>query len=217
MLNRPGQTLVEVLLSIAIIVVGLVSLVATLVNIQSSAQFSSEEAIALQIAKEPLEVARFIRDSNWLEREDGSTVDYADGLASTTETGDYTGIYTWSPATVDPGTAITFNFTADDASHATTTVYKSSNGTYRQFSTTPGGSWLNSGYSRFVTMYPICSFDGGVTEQFITVDGSDCPTTYAGTVEIGRQVVSTVVWLSHGNNHSRVLETRLYNWRYGSL
>ena len=68
-------------------------------------------------------------------------------------------------------------------------------------------------YSRFITLYPICSNDAGITEEFISNDKEDCVTTY-GSLEIGVQAEVTVTWSSRGTSHTRVIAERLYDWRY---
>lgn len=209
-----GQTLIEVLLAITIIVVGIVSLVTALINTQTTATASIEEAVAVQLGREAIEATRFMRDSNWLEREQGLGSAYDDGLTSGTESNDYSAVYLWNPPQTNLEVAIQFNFVADNTSALQTIVYQNSTGVYRQFSSAPGPTWSATSYSRYLTFYPICSSDGGITEQLITADGSDCSTAFPGTTEIGRQVLVTVLWSSRGNSHTRILEERMYDWRY---
>lgn len=208
---RPGQTLVEVLLALAIILVGLLSLTSALINTQLTASTAVEEGVAIQLAREGVEAARFIRDRNWLEREDGLGTSYFAGLRSSTEANDYTAIYTWNPPQSDPSAAISFDFTPN-VSDSSTLVYQSAAGLYRQNTTVLGG-FTPTIFSRFITLYPICSGDGGLTETFVTSDGQDCITTL-GSSEIGMQVAVTVTWSSRGTSHTRVIAERLYDWRY---
>lgn len=210
---RSGQTLVEVLLSLAIILVGLLSLTSALINTQLTASTAVEESVAIQLGREGVEAARFLRDRNWLEREDGLGTSYFDGLRSSSTPDDYTAIYTWNPPQTDPSAAISFDFTPNVGSNLTT-VYKSAAGLYRQSSTVLGG-FTPTIYSRFITLYPICSSDGGLTETFITGDGQVCPLTSLGeSTEIGVQAEVTVTWSSRGTSHTRVIAERLYDWRY---
>lgn len=219
-MHKPaGQSLIEVLLALTIIIVGMVSLVSALINTQNTATASLEETIAVQMGREALEAARFVRDSNWLERENGlgtakSGTQFNEGLASTTEANDFSGIYLWNPASTNPSTAIQFDYTADTSTDSSTTVYQNLAGLYRQFTTAPGATWQATKYSRYVTLYPICSSDGGLVEQLLSGDGSDCTTTYPGTTQIGVQVRVAVSWSSRGVTKTRVLEERLYDWRY---
>ncbi|MBI4407586.1 MAG: type II secretion system protein [Candidatus Kerfeldbacteria bacterium] len=215
MIRRPGQTLVEVLLSLAIILIGLLSLTSALINTQLTASTAVEESVAIQLGREGVEAARFIRDRNWLEREDGSGTAFNVGLESdgTIEADDYTAIYTWNPPQSNPTSAISFSF-LPDTSDTSAIVYQSPIGLYRQTSSTiiPGG-WTATIYSRFITLYPICSNDAGLTETVITSDAQDCVKTHS-SLEIGVQVEVTVTWSSRGTSHTRVITERLYDWRY---
>lgn len=214
-MQRPaGQTLVEVLLALTIIIVGMVSLVSALINTQSSATASLEETVAVQLGREGIEAARFVRDSNWLERENGLGTQFNAGLQSATEANDYTGVYIWNVPQTDPGLAVAFDFAADVSTATATTVYQNAAGLYRQFPSPPGATWKATPYLRYVTLYPICSSDGASLPQFVTTDGTDCATAFPGTTQVGVQVMVTVTWTSRGVARSRILEERMYDWRY---
>ncbi|MFA6474909.1 MAG: hypothetical protein WCV88_01760 [Patescibacteria group bacterium] len=206
-----GQTLIEVLLSITIIITGLVTLITTLVNAQASSNTTVQDVVALYLARENVEAVRFIRDSNWLKRDNGLTVVYDDGLHSGTETDDYTGIYLWKQTLSDPGTALSLDFTSDSITATQATIYQNGAGLYRQFLAPPGSGWTTTPYRRFVTLYPICSTDGGVTQVLLSADEQNCGSL---SQQIGIQVKAEVQWESHGSTHSRVIEEQLYDWKY---
>lgn len=207
-----GQTLLEVIISAAIIVTGIVSLVTLIVYIQTSSRITYQEAIAMGLAQEGIEAARFVRDSNWLEREAGSGSNFYDGLY-TMATLDYTAIYQWNPIATDPAVAMNFNFTPDTSTDAATTVYQTPDNQYRQTTGTAPGGWKATTYTRYMTFYPICSDDGGMTESLITADGQSCATTL-GLTQIGVQAVAEVSWENSGRIYTRTLEERLYDWKY---
>lgn len=208
-----GQTLLEVIISAAIIVTGIVSLVSLIISIQSSSRLTYQEAIALGLAQEAIEAARFIRDSNWLEREAGTGANFYDGLYSTSGgTTDYTAIYRWRPPQTDPALAVTFDFIPDDDTHSAVVVYsENASGRYRQTTGSTTGLTATP-YSRFITLYPVCSTDGGLTETVLTADGETCAAI--SSTQIGIQVLSQVSWENSGETMKRVLEERLYDWKY---
>lgn len=208
-----GQTLLEVIISAAIIVTGIVSLVTLIVYIQTSSRLTYQEAIAMGLAQEGIEAARFVRDSNWLEREAGSGANFYDGLYDAM-TLDYTAIYRWRSTMSDPAVAVAFDFAPDSATDAAAIVYMTGSNQYRQIASSPPGGWKATPYTRFMTLYPICSDDGGITESLITADGQSCATTFAGTTQIGVQAVVEVSWENSGTVHTRTLEERLYDWKY---
>ena len=209
---RPGQTLIEVLLSLAIIVVGILSLTSALINAQVTAAASTEAAVAVQLAREPIEAARFIRDSNWLERENGAGTDFNDRLSSSTEANDYTATYQWNAQLANLDNAVRFNFDADDSSDSDTAIYRGPAGLFRHPPTTSLPGFDITIYSRYVTLFPICSSDGGLTETVLTGDGQDCGVD----TQIGIQVVSLVMWSSRNSDRTVMLEERLYDWRYAT-
>lgn len=210
-----GQSLIESLVAITIIVVGLVSLIGLLISSRTQSNITENEALAVELGSEALEAARFVRDSNWLEIEDGNTtVNYYDGLRSGTN---YNGIYRWNRALANPATAITFQFiggsTGIESDQAK--VYQDGAGFYRQTQTTPPATWTPTQFRRWVSIYPICYVIGatpfGDTDYLIEKDGDVCA---AGDVEVGIQVIVQMRWDAPGGIHDRYFEERLYNWKY---
>jgi Tfp pilus assembly protein PilV len=64
-MNKKGQSLVEVLVSVGIIIMGIVPIIGLVsVNARVSSRVK-EEAIGVELAREGIEVVRNIRDSNW--------------------------------------------------------------------------------------------------------------------------------------------------------
>lgn len=210
-----GQTLLESLIAIAIILIGVTSLAGLLVNVISNSRVALAETRATQLAQEALEGARYVRDSNWLKREDGTIdsttgrlVDYSKGLRNGSN---MTAIYVWdatSSATSDA--AITFNFTAattiDDA--AAIVYQNTTSGYFLQTTSTTG--LKNTGFRRLVTFQFIC-FDTVSTTE--TVSSSACGPS---TIEVGIQVTATIQWVSQGAKTQRSFSEKLYNWKYAN-
>lgn len=214
-----GQTLLESLLAIAIILIGIVSLASLLINVMSNSRVALAETRVTQLAQEALEGARYVRDSNWLKREDGvldSTtgrlIDYAQGLRGSS--GDTTAIYLWNPdPAATPDAAITFNFTAANAiTDAAAIVYQDTSGYFRHATGTVPSDWKNTGFQRLVTFEPIC-FDTTETDLSIaeTVESSSCS---AGTIEVGLQTTVQISWVSSGVATQRNFVEKIYNWKY---
>lgn len=211
--HQSGQTLLEVIIAIAIIAIGMMSLISLLINTQITGANTQDEFVVIELGREAIEAARFVRDSNWLAQENGQTTPWNAGLRDAVDPTDYTGIYVWTPAQTNPALALAFNFLPDVSTHAATKVYRTPAGYYQQMvgavPSIPPNNWTATPYSRFVTFYPICSSTLGVTESFVSVDGTVCATT-----QIGVQVVVTIQWSSRGTPHTRTFEERLYNWKY---
>lgn len=210
-----GQSLIESLVAITIIVVGLVSLIGLLISSRTQSNITENEALAVELGSEALEAARFVRDSNWLEIEDGNTtVNFYDGLRSGTN---YNGIYRWNRALADPAAAITFQFISGSSGIESDAakMYQDVDGFYRQTQITPPSAWTPTHFRRWVTTYPICYVRGatpfGANDYLIENDGDACA---AGDVEVGVQVIVHMRWEAQGSTHDRYFEERLYNWKY---
>ena len=64
--SRKGETLVEVLVAVFLLVVGALGAVQLLGNATVNNQLAKERVIATNLAREGLEAVRSIRDTNWL-------------------------------------------------------------------------------------------------------------------------------------------------------
>ncbi len=209
--TNSGQSLIEALIAITVLVVGIISLISLLMNARSTAREVEKETIATQLGAEVMEAARFVRDSNWLRREDGDgTAEYYDGLRDGTL---YNGYYTWDPTSADPGTAIMFRFTSGGPTTDQEKIWIDGSDYYRQHQI-PGSilGWTESGFERIVSTYPIC-YATGVGEYLITADGDTC----ASDTEIGIQVRVQITWTIAGDEHVRIFEERLYDWKYAEI
>lgn len=219
MYSPKGQSLIESLIAITIIIVGVVSLIGLLISSRTQSNLTENEALAVQLGSETLEAARFIRDSNWLEIEDGDTsVNFYDGLRSGTN---YNGVYKWNRLNTDPNTAITFQFISGSSAINSNQakIYQDANGFYRQVQTaTPPGGWTETQFRRWVTIYPICYATGstpfGDYDYILENDGETCADAGVPYVEVGVQVIAHVQWQAQGQTHDRYFEERLYNWKY---
>lgn len=64
-MKKNGQTLLEIVVAVAIILLVLVALVSAVVSANRNAQFAKNQALATQYAHEGLEKARETRDKDW--------------------------------------------------------------------------------------------------------------------------------------------------------
>lgn len=65
-LNQRGETLIEVLLAIMILLIGVISVVKLFESVAINRQIIKERIIATNLAREALEATRNLRDTNWL-------------------------------------------------------------------------------------------------------------------------------------------------------
>lgn len=209
----PGQTLLEALLAISVILIGVISLISLLIQMRITSAETINEAYATQLGREAIEAARYVRDSNWLKIENGENVTFDTGLRHATAA-DYTAIYTWNPDSTDPDVALQFDFIPNDMSNNVTMVYSDDQGYWRQ--TTDAdvvAGWQTTLFRRFVSFYPICFNTDTETERLLTADNQTCASNEG---LVGIQVRVQVDWKNHGQISSRVFEDRLYNWKYAN-
>ena len=197
--SQAGQTLIEAIIAVGVILVGIMSAVTLTVATISAARTSDFSVVAYNLAREGIEVARARRDSNWLERERGINRQWDDSLYNNT---DYTATAEFNPTSND----WSFNYTPDDPTaclnNNTCRLYRDSNGLY-----THNATGTASPFYRLVSLLPICQ-DGTV----ITQEGQRCGVT---NPKVGVEVRSVVRWREKNRiDESRLIE-RIYNWRLG--
>jgi len=219
MINKKGQTLLEVIIAIVILTVGVISIVTLSITSQIMARKSSYTLIATNLAREGIEYARYVRDSNWLEIEAGSLEpdqwDYKlYSYNATTGKYDYASGLNFNPTSVVGGImSIEYIWWLRSIDDAAAKIYIDPNNYYRQ----NVSSFEETPYNRIIAFNPICS--DGTDEQII--DGlacfgncDDCATTYgSGYEKIGIQVVSHVQWTDNDTTYDKKLEEKLYAWK----
>lgn len=198
MRTNQGQSLLEAIVAIGIIVTSISSAL-TLISNSIRAEKESEFSVtAGNLAREGVEVVRNIRDSNWLA---GRPWD--DGLAGAGF--DYTGVPAFTPA----ANAWQIQFAADALGDDQAQVFRYSTGTggptvglYVQAAAQPADT-VATPYRRLATLDPICD-DGS-----IKTSGAQCDPA----LKIGLRASVTVQWLNAGRPRQVTAEERLYDWR----
>lgn len=196
--------MLETIVALGIIVSGVVGMLNLTISNQTATEDSSERLIATNLGREGVEVARNIRDTNWLSCEIVAGVlacsNWDAGLVSGTDTA---AVPLFNAAT----NAWTIDFTPDAITHAYARVWRYSAGVAgnigAQFQTSeamPANATLTL-YERLLDLSSICADK--------TVSASCAP----GNPKIGIRVQSTVQWTARGRENSLTVEERLFNWR----
>ncbi|MFH1112194.1 MAG: hypothetical protein V1712_03990 [Patescibacteria group bacterium] len=215
-----GQGLLEAMLAIGLILIGLGAvLTLTLKNI-SAVIDSGQRVVAVNLAREGIDVVRGIRDSNWLaasnsdpnrlwdhDYDDSEEVVAANLVPSADDQGARAILTLPSSTLIAP-----VNFSIDfidsrDVNDDSFKLYRDS-ATYEWYQEDFS---LNkeTGFNRMILLDPICESAG------VKAGESDCP---AGDVKIGIRVQVQVAWnttgIFGGINHRQLEVTEyLYNWR----
>ena len=201
-----GQTLLEVLIAISILVVVLVTTISLIVASIKAGRESTNKLIGTSLAREAIEMVRNIRDSNWATT---ATLYWDSGLSSGTDNSFAPVVplaSSTSPLYMDPTPSL---FT--DASY--TAIKQSGNEYVQGF----GIAGLNTQFFRMVYLNPICQKDTG--EEFIAYQTEQAVCGQASTSvqdypnKVGIRVIVEVRWSSSSSTKHVTIEDHLYNWQ----
>ncbi|MFA6198453.1 MAG: hypothetical protein WC734_04885 [Patescibacteria group bacterium] len=214
--NRSGIGLLEAMVALLVLMIGIVSVMVLMLANTTAARVSRDQIIASNLARESVEIARSIRDSNWLKIEgnekhlDGSAYKWDDGLWDATNT-----LYGAYPTHDDTALTWSLVYTAAAPGADVWKVYLDSTGfpaggLYNQYAGAVPAAATVTKYTRKIYTYPIC-YDAVGNESILNADGQTCALT--GTTKIGVQVKAQVRWVDNGNNRTVSVEAKLYNWK----
>lgn len=195
--DRRGQSFIEAMVAITIIVTSITSSLALVQSSITAARIGGSQVIAANLAREGIEVVRSMRDGNWLAGRS-----FQEGLTDlSTKT---------ARPVLDLSTGTwSLSFTATSLTEDNAIVRLSREGAYLQADVEPVGS-SRSPYARTLTLDYICRDDGIGTER-IVVGGDGCGGT---ETLIGLDVLSQVRWSTGvGTPRTLTVEERLYDWR----
>ena len=188
-----GQGLLEAIIAVAVIAVGLSAVLALAGNNLKVSNISAQQVVAVNLAREGVEIIRNKRDSNWL-----AGLPFETGIIGTAS--DTEGVLEFDPAA---GTW-TMNFGPDNFSDPDTIIYRNDqSGTYQGVhrQAQPSG-YTPTIYKRLIYINPICA---NAMDSF----ASNC-----GVGQLrGLRVLSTVQWSEKGNTRVYSVEERLFDWR----
>ncbi len=195
MINKQGQGLLEAIIATSIIVVGISGVMSLSGSNLVASNISTQELLAINLAREGVEIITNIRDSNYLD----NSLSWDNGLNSGGNNDD--GILEYNDAT----NTWSVDFLSNNTTFADsgTIMYLDPNTKmYRQNSTIVSG-WEPTQYKRLVNINRICDTD--VTDY---VDNQQC----SGST-VGYRILSEVEWSDRGNTRSVTIEKRIFNWR----
>ncbi|MDD5040082.1 MAG: type II secretion system protein [Patescibacteria group bacterium] len=202
-INNRGQTILEMLVAITILVIALVATAVLIVTSIRASKESRNRLIASNLAREAIEIARNMRDSNWLNPQPSTSWD--SGLAVGAVTVPRIDPPNWATAPTELVVSTGFS---DPAARVWF-----DNTMYVQGALAPGGSPTE--FYRVVYLNPICG-DGADGEMIADPGTTDtCGNgEYSGyATEIGVRVLVEIRWPKSDSHTKEVLEDRLYNWQ----
>lgn len=225
--NKKGQGILEVVFSISVVTIGLISIVSLVlfnINVQN---YNHNILIASNLAREGIEIVRNVRDSNWLD----PAKEWDDSLFITEEEPTIYKddnsfiILTWDqwptppiescgydivPAGVSWQDCINEKFDLGYALCRISTIPLYNNPEHKTFS--QGGYFLegeDTNFYRMIYINEICDIFGH--EKILTNHQERCQDY--GYPKIGMQIISKVGWNHKGVVQTIEAEERLYNWK----
>ena len=194
--NQKGQSLLELLVALSILVVALTATIVLIVTSINAGREARNKLVATSLAREGIEIVRNIRDSNWIDTTDPS---WDDGLI-----GDNT-----ATPVIDGTNPVTLNFSDNNF-----TVIKLDNNAYLQGSTAPD---TDTQFYRLLYLNPICQDSSN--SEVIVDQNDDFTCGQSGTPvefypnKVGLRVISEVHWPAADSNKKVIIEDRLYDWQ----
>jgi hypothetical protein len=203
-IDQKGQSVVEVLVAISIIVLALIGFLT-----QSTSNFltvaeSYDRMVGANLAREVMESVRAHRDSNWLKACPDPATDctfWDDGLYNVD---DYTAASSFDPATGE----FLLDFAPDNIDDCildnSCLIYQQLDGVYNHVPVVD----QDTKFYRLVTLSPICADTIDCGGDGICDDGQVCLSD-----KIGIKVKVHVRWFIRDDARNVEVEDYLYNWR----
>jgi len=195
--NKSGFTILEVLISIGIIIIGIFAVLTLTVSTMTTNDKALEYTIAANLAREGIELVRNRRDTNWYNEENFD-------LGLTDPDFPLTNLYT---AIIDYNDA-EFDFVPDTID----AVFCKLKRQFGVYSYDAGGE--DTAFSRLIYLNDICldlSADPIASGEVVKDSGDHCD---AGYIKIGINVESKVKWTTKGQKtRTLIINNRIYDWR----
>jgi type II secretory pathway pseudopilin PulG len=203
--KESGETLIEAMLAMAVILLALIGLL----SLSSFNYLSSRETfnrnIALDLAREGIELARNVRDSNWFRgcsdlSKPANCFAWNTGLCENINTKFIPVFDTNTNKWILQKTAKDLKTCVEDK---TCLMNKTSLGVY-----SPQVTGEATRFYRLLEINPICKNEAECGGDGVCQNGEKC----VGE-QIGMQLLSFVRWQETNTMRNAKLEERLYNWR----
>jgi len=201
--NQKGQSLMELLVALFILVSALAATVVLIVTSINAGRESRQRLISTNFAREGIEIVRNVRDSNW---SDDTGVAWDDGLTDSN--------YVTAIPLLDDTNPISLSF--DDYINPTPALIdnmniKTDDTVYLQGQGLAENATV---YYRLIYINPICQKSDGTEGIGVKDSTENCATQFdANYTKVGIRVISEVHWKAYDSNKKVIVEDRLYNWQ----
>ncbi|MDO8668682.1 MAG: hypothetical protein Q7K65_00105 [Candidatus Buchananbacteria bacterium] len=211
--NQNGQSLLELVVAIGVITVGLFSVWNLFISNFNGEQESGARVLAINLAREGVEIVKNIRDSNWLYIDNNDNCSY-NGI-------DYDPC-NWDSGLSGDGTGVAQNIFSDSVYIDYANVDNISDDKAKIYQDPTSGLYSHDNlgqptiYRRFIEIKNICCAD---VNSDLKCDDLSVDFTVKDTVcleselKVGLDVKSTVSWSINGQNRQTFVNERFFNWK----
>lgn len=196
--QRSGQSLLEAVIAIGVILVSTISATTVIVSTIGLGQASENRIVAVNLAREGIEIVRGVRDSNWQKRSQNETNSFTGGV-----------IYAWNDSNLAAPTTLA-DSTTPVAGNNFISNYSASKGMFLDVAS--GGDYKV--YTTGAVYYQKCAgsctaspYSRTITVQYKT----ETPAGFTAAIPY-LLVTSRIDWNNHGAKTYSAIE-RLYDWR----
>ncbi|OGY79665.1 MAG: hypothetical protein A3B74_02740 [Candidatus Kerfeldbacteria bacterium RIFCSPHIGHO2_02_FULL_42_14] len=223
--TQTGQTLLEVIIAIGVITVGIIGTIALVITSTKAGNVSQNELIATNLAREGIEVARSIRDNNWLAIEANTPgVTWDQDLFDPAAPGGGLAGFTAIPLFDADNNQWSLDFDANDfittcTDHTCTQVFRTQDQLHQYADALPPGT-SEVPFARLVTLRPICR-DENNAEALLEDSSKVCADLAnqnglgAQVKKVGVEIESQVRYRVEQEEATYTLVDRVYNWKPG--
>ena len=184
----------EMLVVFFIISIGLYAAVALVMSNVTTQEYDADHIVAMNLAREMLELAQNKRDSNWL-----TSAAFDDGMLSLP--GGCTAVPHWD------GTDFPYFEPASSISDANAKVNQSNNPASQYMLTNQSGT--STRFSRLLTFAPICA----KPDHSETTVSPGCTCLAAYPDKVGMRAKADIQWVTKGRTRKLSVYTDLYDWK----
>ena len=198
--NQNGQSLMELIVAIGVIVAGVLGILTLIIATILAGKEGSNRIIAINLAREGIEIVRSIRDGNSVDTAGSAWDDGLNGGSNAT------------PIINSPGSTtavvLDFNHNFNAVNYTQVKIY---NDNYYVQGPSAGGAGIY--FFRRLDLQAICRNQNDLRDEKFTSFGN-CTIEYGSNYdEVGLRVISRVRWPSYNSSKEMTLEERLYDWR----
>lgn len=194
--NKSGQSLIELIVAVAIIQVGLLSVWSLFLSNFNAEREAELRIVGANLSREGIELVKNIRDSNWLRGDRGEV--NKEGTIWPWDEGLNFGIYSVS---YDNGAL---------EDETASQLYIDAQGFYTNSSV---GTKI-SPYKRTIELKSVCCSD--IINSDLVCDDTNYQikeSTEPCSLRIGVNIIAKTTWSHSGSERNSVVEDIIYNWR----